>query len=63
MKKNYEFLNIKRGPCIYTRKILSNTTLTMLEKAMYLATILLLQYRFHNHLSDGEHNAKLLAIN
>ena len=32
------------------RKILSDTTLTMSERTMYLAIILLLvQYRFQNH--------------
>ena len=42
--------NIKRGCWIYKRKILSDATLIMLERAMYLAAILfLVQYRFHNH--------------
>ena len=35
---------------MHLRKILSDTTLTMLERTMYLAIILLLvQYRFQNH--------------
>ena len=35
---------------IYTRKILYDTGLIMLERTMYLAIILLLlQDRFHNH--------------
>ena len=35
---------------MHIRKILSDTTLIMLERAMYLAIILLLlQYRFQNH--------------
>ena len=42
------------------RKILSVTTLIMLERTMHLAIILLLvQYRFQNHSSDGKHNAKV----
>ena len=41
---------------LYIRKILSDTTLVMLERTMFLATILLLvQYRFHNYCSDGKH--------
>ena len=35
----------------------------MLERTMYLAIILLLvQYRFQNHCSDGEHNAKVRTL-
>ena len=45
-------------------KILPDTTLIMLERTMYLATILLLvQYRFQNHWSDGKHNAKVQTEN
>ena len=51
-------------PRIHIRKILSNTTLIMLERTMHLAIILLLlQYRFQNHGSDGERNAKVRAGN
>ena len=35
---------------IYIRKIyLANATLTMFEKTMYLASMLLVQYRCHNN--------------
>ena len=58
MEKNYKYFDIKRDSSIQIRKILSDTTLIMLERAMYLAIILLLlQYRFQNHWSDGNHNA------
>ena len=64
MKKNYKFFDIKRGSRIYMRKILSDTTLIMLERTMYLAIILLLvRYRFQSHWSDGKHNAKVRAVN
>ena len=44
--------------------ILSDTTLIMLERTLYLAIILLLvKYRFQNHLSDGEHNVKVRTVN
>ena len=36
----------------------------MLARTMYLAIILLLvQYRFQNHLSDGKHIAKVQIVN
>ena len=65
MKKNYRFFDIKRGFWIQIRKILSDaTTLNILERAMYLAIILLLlKYRFHNDWSDGNHNAKIRTVN
>ena len=65
MKKDYNFfVNIKRGSWIHIRKILSDTTLIMLERTMYLAIILLVvQYRFHNHRPDGKHNAKVRTVN
>ena len=45
---------------MYIRKILPDTTLIMLERTMYLTIILLLvQYRFQNHCSDGKHYAKV----
>ena len=64
MKKNCEFFfNIKRDSWIHIRKILSDTALIMLERIIYLAIILLLvQYRFHNHCSDGKHNAKVQTV-
>ena len=48
---------------IHIRKILSDTTLIMLERTTYLAIILLLQYRFQNHRSDAKHNAKVWTVN
>ena len=64
MKKNFKFFEIKMGSWIHIRKILSDTTLIMLERTMYLAIILLLvQYRFQNHWSDGKHNAKVWTVN
>ena len=37
---------------------------TVLERAVYLAIILLLvKYRFQNHWSDGKHNAKVRTVN
>ena len=64
MKKNYNFFDIKRGSWIQIRKILSDTTLIMLERTMYLAIILLLvKYRFQNHWSDGRHKAKVWTVN
>ena len=63
MKKNYifwyqeEFLNTNT-------QILSDTTLIMLERTMYLAIILLLvKYIFQNHWYDGKHNAKVWTVN
>ena len=64
MKKNINLFNIKRSSGIHIRKILSDTKLIMLERTMYLAIILLLvQYRFQNHWSDGKHNAKVRTVN
>ena len=41
------------------RKILSETTLIILERTMYLAIILLLvKYRFQNHGSNGKHKVR-----
>ena len=49
---------------IYLRKILSDAILIMLERTIYLAIIMLLvQYRFQNHWSDGKHNAKVWTEN
>ena len=64
MKNNYKFFHIKKGSWIDIRKILSDTTLIMLEGTMYLATILLLaRDRCQNHWSDGNHNAKVRTVN
>ena len=55
--------NINRDSWMYVRKT-CDTTIIMFERTMYLATILLLeQYRFHNHCSDGKHNAKVRTVN
>ena len=60
MKKNYTSFRCQEGSWIQIRKILSDTTLIMLEKTMYLTIILLLvQYRFQNHWSDGKHDAEV----
>ena len=59
-KRTMNLFNIKTDFWIHVRKIFTDTTLIMLGKAMYLAMILLLaQSRFHNHWSDGNHNAKI----
>ena len=64
MKKNYTSFRCQEGSWIQIRKILSDTTLIMLERTMYLAIILLLvKYRFQNHWSDGKHNAKVQTVN
>ena len=64
MKKNYNFFfDFKRGSWMQICKI-SDRTLIMLERTMYLAIILLLvKYRFQNHWSDGKHNAKVQTVN
>ena len=65
MKKNYSysFFDINRVSWIQIRKM-SDTTLIMLERTMYLAIILLLvKYRFQNPWSDGEPNAKVRTVN
>ena len=43
------------------RKILSDATLIMLERTMYLAIIL--KYRIQNHRSNDKHNAKVWTVN
>ena len=64
MKKNYTFFNIKGGSWIHLHKTLLDKTLIMLERTMYLAiTLLLVQYRFQNHWSDGKHYAKVQTEN
>ena len=58
------FICKKRDSWIQMRKILSHTTLVMLERTMHLAMIMLLvKYRFQNPLSDGTHNAKVPTVN
>ena len=63
-EEHYTSFRCQEGSWIQIRKILSDTTLIMLERTMYLAIILLLvQYRFQNHWSDGKHNAKVRTVN
>ena len=58
------FFYIKRGSWIQIRKILSDTTLIMWARTMYLAIILLLvKYGFQNHWSDGKYNVKVRTVN
>ena len=64
MKKNYTSFRCQECFWIQIRKILSDATLIMLERTMYLAIILLLvKYRFQNHWSGGKHNAKVRTVN
>ena len=63
MKKNYTFFRCQEGSWIQIRKILSDTTLIMLEKTMHLAIILFLKRKFQNDWSNGKHNAKLWTVN
>ena len=64
MKKNYTSFRCQEGSWIQIRKILSDTTLIMLERTMHLAIILLLvKCRLQNHGSNGKHNAKVWAVN
>ena len=62
MKKHNKSFWYEGGTQI--RKILFDTTLIKLERTMYLAIMLLLvKYRFQNHWSGGEHNAKVYIVN
>ena len=64
MKKNYTSFSCQEGSWIQICKILSDTTLIILEKTMHLAIILLLmKYRFQNYWSNGKHNAKVWTVN
>ena len=64
MKKNYTSFRCQEGSWIQIRKILSDTTLIMLERTMYLATkLLLVKCRFQNHWSDSKHNGKVRTVN
>ena len=64
MKKNYTSFRCQEGSWIQIRKILSDTTLIMLERTMHLTIILLLvKSRFQNHWSNGKHNAKVWTVN
>ena len=62
MEKNNNLFDIKRGSWIQVRKTLSDATLIMLERTMYVAIVLLLiTHRFQNHWS--KHNAKVQTVN
>ena len=64
IKYEYKFFDINKGSWIQIREILSDTTLNILERTMYLAIILLLvKHRFQNHWSDGKHNTKVRTVN
>ena len=55
---------ISRGVPEFKYAKLSDATLIMLERTMYLAVILLLvKYRFQHHWSGGKHNAEVLTVN
>ena len=54
----------QEGSWIQMCKVLSDTTLIMLERTNYLAIILLLvKSRFQNHWLDGKHNTKVRTVN
>ena len=64
MKKNYTSFRCQEVSWIQIRKILSETTLIILERTMHLAIILLLvKCRFQNHWSNGKHNVKVQTVN
>ena len=64
MKQNYPSFRGQEGFWIQIRKILSDTTLIMLERTMHLAIILLLvKCRVQNHWSNGKYNAKVPTVN
>ena len=62
--RTIHFFNIKMSSRIHIRKILSDTTLIIIERTIYLAIILLsVKYRFNNHWSNGKHNAQVRTEN
>ena len=64
MKKKYTSFRCQEGSWIQIHKILSDTTLIMLERTMHLAIILsLVKCRFQNHWSNGKHNANAWKVN
>ena len=64
MKKNYTSFRYQECFWIQMCKLLSDTTLIMLERTMHLVIILsLVKCRFQNHWSDGKHNAKVQTVN
>ena len=63
-KEEPEIFIISRGAPEYIHAKYYDTALIMLERTMYSAIILLLvQYKFQNHWSDGKHNAKVQTVN
>ena len=64
MKKNYKFFWYQEEFSNIIQQGLSDATLAMLKRTMYLAIILLLvRYRCQSHWSNGKHNAKVQALN
>ena len=63
MKKNYISSRCQEGSWIQIRKILSETTLIMLERTTHSVIMLLVKCRFQNHWSNGKHNAKVQTVN
>ena len=64
MNKNNTPFRCQEGFWIQICKMLSDTTLIMLERTMHLAILLLLmKCRFQNHWSNGKHNAKVQTVN
>ena len=63
MKENYTSFRFQECSWIQISKILSDTTLIMLERIMHLVIILsLVKCRFQNHWSDGKPNAKVWTV-
>ena len=63
-EKSYISFRFQEGSWIQIRKILSDTTLIMLERIMHLVIILfLVKCRFQNHWSNGKYNAKVWTVN
>ena len=62
--KNYTSFRCQEGSWIQIRKTLSDTTLIMLERTIYVAIKLLLgKFRSQNHWSDGKRNDKVRTVN
>ena len=64
MKKNYIFFWYQEGFSNIIQQGLSDATLVMLKRTMYLAiTLLSVKNRFQDHWSGGKHNAKVWTVN
>ena len=64
MKKNYTSFRCQEVPEYRYAKVLSDTTLTVLERTVLWAIILsLVKCRFQNHWSNSKHNAKVQTVN